>query len=296
MNDRKPAERPPLSNPTLYHAALTDDERSPAFKWHAHSDSPRSSQAFCVSAFGSLRSVSAKDNILNALFARHIPDLPRCEGRRWTIRLEAEDPDLLSERGSNQPTSIDALCSTDNAVVCIESKFVTDAAAGFGSCGQHPRTCHGFHGPGSDKAKGTQAWCRLENWEGKRSPRNYWSFGRRWFRPEVFRVQSAGEVCPLRGANYQLMRNFLFAAALAERDRRSSFGVLAIAPRRFAPLLEAQVAAFRTDVLRTEFHGCISFATYESYIELLENCTEPKVADLAGFLAQRIRVVVDQKH
>ena len=177
----------PLRNPTLHPRALTEQERDPDFKWHTYSQSPRSSQAFCLSAFGTLRSIGAKDRILEGLFRHALPGFPRRNRpRRWSIVPEAERPELLSEFGTQQATSIDALCVSSDEVACIESKFATDAAHGFGGCGQFPDYCAGFRGPSSDAKKQTRAWCRLENWEGRQSPRTYWSSGKTWFRPEIF--------------------------------------------------------------------------------------------------------------
>lgn len=283
----------PLRNPTLHPRALTEHERDPDFKWHPHSQSPRSSQAFCLSAFGTLRSIAARDRILEGLFRHALPGFPRRNRpRRWSIVSEAERPELLSEFGTQQATSIDALCVSSDEVVCIESKFVTDAAHGFGGCGQFPSKCAGFRGPGSDAKKQTRAWCRLENWEERRSPRTYWSFGKTWFRPEIFQQQKAGDTCAFRGSNYQLMRNFLFAAAMAERDKKSHFHVLTIGPRRFAPVLAEQVATFRREVLLPEFQDLIAFVDYEEYADLLDAANDPSAAELAEFLRERIRHVV----
>lgn len=281
------------SNPTLHPRALTDAEKHESFKWHSHAGSPRSSQVFCLSAFGTLRSLPVRDRVLESLFRTALPGFPeRRRPRTWTITPEAEDERLLSEYGTSQPTSVDALCLSSDEVVCIESKFATDAAHGFGGCGQFPRSCAGHYGPGSDLSGNQASWCRLENWKRGRSPRAYWSFGRQHFRPEVFSKQVAGEECPLRGSNYQLMRNFLFAAAMAERDRKSWFGVLTIAPRRYAGELRAQVAAFRERVLLPHHSDRVSFLDYESYCELLRQTRDADADDLAEFLESRIDAII----
>lgn len=200
-------------------------------------------------------------------------------------------PELMSEFGS-QPTSIDALCVSSDEVICIESKFATDAKEGFGTCSQFPKSCAGFRGPGSDLAQNTAAWCRLENWDGSRSPRSYWSLGKRWFRPEIFELQKPEDKCALRGFNYQLMRNFLFAAALAERDKKSHFGVLTIGPRRFSSILEDQVGAFRRDVLQDDFADLVAFVDYEEYADLLAEKASEHAVQLSGFLLERISDVL----
>lgn len=111
-------------------------------------------------------------------------------------------------------------------------------------------------------------------WDGERSPRTYWTLGRAFFRESVFAKQADGEKCPFDGPNYQLMRNFLFAAALAQRKKLPSFGVVAIAPARTAGKLERQIDSFRTAILQTEFASCVRFVTYERLIELLRETGE----------------------
>ena len=88
------------------------------------------------------------------------------------------------------------------------------------------------------------------------------------------------------------MRNFLFAASIAERDRKSHFGVLAIGPRKYAPLLTEQVAAFRRDVLLPEFRDLIAFVDYEAYADILVAANVPDAAELAEFLRERIHNVL----
>lgn len=285
----------PVDNPTLHPRALTERERAPSFKWHTYAQSPRSSQAFCLSAFGTLRSIGTRDGILEVLFRHAFPTFPsRSRPRRWAIIPEAENSELLSEQGRTQATSIDALCQSSDEVVCIESKFATDAAHGFGGCSQFPTKCAGFRGPGSDIAKRTGAWCRLESWENERSPRAYWSLGKSWFRPEIFREQTIDSACALRGSHYQLMRNFLFAAAMAERDKKSHFFVLTIGPRRFAPKLAEQVLAFRREILLPAFHKQIAFVEYEDYAQILDMADDPDAKELAEFLRERIQNVVER--
>lgn len=276
-------------NPTLHPDALLDDEKKTGFPWHVYADSERSSQVFCLSAFGTLRGLDAKDPVMDALFARAFPGTALATGQRnWRLQPEASDSDLLSEAGA-QPTSIDMLCTAEDAVVAIESKFASDAAEGFGRCSQAgKRACAGFRGPGSDLRTGTSHWCRLEVAEGDRSARAYWTLGRRWFRPEIFARQANGEVCAMSGPNYQLMRNFLFAVTMAERDGKGSFAVLTIGPQRFQDVLSRQVDAFRRDVLQPAYADRIAFVDYETYAYLLEFSGDNTARDLAEFLRERM--------
>jgi len=168
-----------------------------------------------------LATIGATQGILNAFLSESFPYLfDSVQTGPWTITAEAGDRSLLGEWG-RQPTSIDALCVSPAGVVAIESKFDRDAHDGFGTCSRArvtektDRACEGFYGPGSDRRTGTAAWCRLEMWEGRRSPRLYWTLGKAYFKPSVFQRQVVGETCPFSGPTFQLMRNFLFAASVA---------------------------------------------------------------------------------
>jgi hypothetical protein len=129
-------------------------------------------------------------------------------------------------------------------------------------------------------------------WDGERSPRTYWTLGRAFFRESVFAKQADGETCPFDGPNYQLMRNFLFAASLAQRKKLPSFGVVAVAPARTAGKLERQIDSFRTAILQPEFASCVRFVTYERLIELLRETGEAGAVGLADFLEGRIAELI----
>ena len=150
----------------------------------------------------------------------------------------------------------------------------------------------GYYGPGSDLKTRTGAWCRLEVWDGERSPRTYWALGRTFFRDGVFAKPAEGQTCPFNGPHYQLMRKFLFAAALAQRQRLASFGVVVIAPARKSGKLEQQVESFRTTVLQPQFGSRVQFVTYERLIELLRHSGDPGAAALATFLEGRIAELI----
>lgn len=190
-------------------------------RWHRHADQPHSSQVFCVSAFGALRSLPVQDQVVGRLLGQ--PVATNDAGPNWHIELEVVRSNLLSEHGRVQPSSIDVLLRTQQAVVCVEAKFLKDADAGFGGCSQPKKNkkggikCAGYFGPGSDLKTRTNAWCRLEVWDGHRSPRTYWTLGRAFFQASVFAKQAEGQKCPFNGPHYQLMLIFLFAAALAQQ-------------------------------------------------------------------------------
>jgi hypothetical protein len=277
-------------NPQL-HAALSSAERLARVPWHSHADRPNSSQVFCVSAFLRLAQLPVRQAILSALFSRAFPDLQDGE---WALEPEFTDNTLLGEAGAGQPTRIDMLCVSPTAVVAIESKFDRDARDGFRGCSQYqvgverPGRCLGFYGPGSDAGTGTHAWCRLEVWHGRRAPRLYWALGRTYFQPEVFKRRAPSDICPFRDSNFQLMRNFLFVAALAARDAREKFAVLVLCPNGRSEAFERQVKRFRDEVLLGTCHERVRLLHYEDYIRLLQDSSDADANELGTFLHHRI--------
>lgn len=246
-------------NTTLYPKALLAGEGA-SLRWHKDAHRPQSSQVFCVSAFGTLRHLPVRDGVIRQLLG--LPDGATTSDPTWSIELEKVQADLLSEYGRVKASSVDALLLNRQAVFCVESKFSTDAKYGFRGCSQPEKdkngviNCAGYYGPGSDLKTNTNAWCRLEIWDGDRSPRTYWTLGRAFFRESIFAKQADHEKCPFNGPFYQLMRNFLFAAALAQQKKLLPFGVVAIAPARRSAKLEQQLKSFRETVLQPQFGGC----------------------------------------
>ena len=231
------------------------------------------------------------DLVLN-VFLRTVLANIESNVRSWDVDVERECPELLSETGDGlQPTSIDVFLESEDAVVCIESKFASDAASGVGPCpqvsGRHsrPGRCRGFHGRGSDLA-GTDAWCRLSIADGERPPRLYWELAKRCFTPDVFVQQSEDEKCPFYEM-YQLMRVFLFADQYALRHHKSHFAVLVMAPERRATKLRRQITAFRP-MLLLQLRERLQFASYESFVNALISVggTHPK--NVAQFLTDQI--------
>jgi len=283
------------ANSSYFKGALGDAEGE-GIKWHSPEE-PRSSQIFCISAFGGLRRLPDWQQILSRLFGVHLPGLGADPSWAQPI-FEYFDRSLMAETGPVTPTSVDVFYSSASAAVCIESKFLFDAREGFGGCSQ-PRTkgvdgtmsCAGYYGPGSDLKTRSTANCRLEVPDGRRGARRYWDLGRRYFLDHVFRPQSPGEICPLSGSSFQLMRNFLFAAEAAG-DRRA-FGVLAIAPGKTSAVLKEQIAQFRSGILRPEYQHHVALASYEQLIALLHESGSSDASQLGHFLETRINTLIE---
>jgi hypothetical protein len=254
--------------------------------WHTHAASPQSSQTFCVSAFGPLIDHGNSDQICHTLAERAFNGWRNCDGR-WKILLEFSDRTLLNEM-IGKPSQIDVLLVGPDSAITVESKLVVDAHAGLGCCGKFgDNKCKGFYGPGSD-AKSPATWCLLERWDGGRSPRLYWTLGRSFFKSSVFLQQKEGETCPFRDSNYQLMRNFLLAAAYSQKKKKKQFGTLVLCPRTFSEKLASQVQSFREDVLLPEYADKVSLVYYDDYISLLRNSNDGKLGQVAEFLQCRL--------
>jgi len=270
----------PLLYSGVYEAVMSS---RPNFPWHRYATSPHSSQAFCLSAFVPLWSLPEADAVLDEFVHRALPELPFHE-RHWTVKVEFECPATLGETGGAHRTSIDTLLEADDVVVCVESKFITDAAEGLGKCRQpRERACRGFHGRGSDPSN-DEAWCHLDVRAG--DPRPYWRLAQKYLTEEALNEQTAQERCPLLDT-YQLMRNFFFAAEWAETERKAYHAAVVIVPSRFGTKLTKQVEDFRA-LSRPEQRGFVTLAPYEDYISALDSLGGVEGKVLATFLSGAI--------
>ena len=86
------------------------------------------------------------------------------------------------------------------------------------------------------------------------------------------------------------MRNFLFAAALAQKKRTPQFGLVVISPKRTSERLNKEITDFQQTILQQEYTERIRLCHYELFIELLH--THSPAKELANFLAQRINELI----
>jgi hypothetical protein len=89
------------------------------------------------------------------------------------------------------------------------------------------------------------------------------------------------------------MRNFVFSAALAQREKKPRFGVVVIAPKKTAGRLEKEVDAFRSTILQPQFGGSVQVVYYERLVELLRQSNDIEADLLGQFLASRIADALD---
>ena len=281
-----------LGSAHLYRGQLPRYCNLEDFSWHSHAGRSNSSQVACINAFGHTADLDGGvgNKVFGDFFSAAFPEMAtKARRRRWTVELEYEDPSLLNEYGTRQPTSIDAFCTTSTDVVAVEAKFDRDAMDGFGCCSQpKAKACAGHHGPGSDLRTGANVDCRLEAWDRNRSPRLYWVLGKQYFQQSALQPQEEGVSCPLSGPSYQLMRNFLFAASYAIRERKRNFGVAVVCPKRRRETLSTQLEQFRDSILLPEYRDRIQLLTYDYLIDLLRNHLPKDERSLSDHLTSQL--------
>lgn len=279
-------------NPQFY-PALGNEATLSTLPWHAFADSPKSSQAFCVSAFAGLGLLPT--DVQTAVIRATIGNEGANEfGGPWKITLEHSDPFVLDEHGG-QATSVDALLTSPTTVVAVESKFWVDAREGFGGCSQvKSGSCRGFFGVGSAiPAFARDARCVLDADvpHSDRTARRYWRLGRLYFQAQALASQPPDEKCPFLAGHFQLMRNFLYAAVMARGRDAREFRMLVLCPQRTSGRVEEQVEAFQGDILKPGFADRILFRPFEVFIDALRSTGDPEASSLAAFLESRIETV-----
>jgi hypothetical protein len=286
-----PLARRPL-DPTahVYSGARAHVARWPPGHWHAAIAAPTSSQALCVSVWGTIASHPQRATILQGIFTAAGLDLGDLSSPTITCEDGADGTlaHLLNETGGNAtPTCVDALVDWSAGAVCIESKFTEPS---FGACGQTSvRTdrppaapagtkillrpaCDGTHGTGSDFKTKTRAPCRLSTWDGSRAPRLYWDLAWEPFRADV--LTPDGRLCPFSGPSFQLMRNLALARAkAAPRSTRPARDQAPVVNHRQWGLLVVHVRAHPNAVRHR--------AEFDAFRALLLDDVKPRVALIA---------------
>jgi hypothetical protein len=106
----------------------------PRSRWHTGIGSPNSSQALCVSVWGTLASHPERDSILEEILdlaGLHV-GTPRATRITCEAGADGTLAHLLNEVGGNTtPTCVDALIQWPGATIAVESKFTE---TGFGGC------------------------------------------------------------------------------------------------------------------------------------------------------------------
>jgi hypothetical protein len=256
------------------------------FSWHRSretgfpdSDVPHSSQAFCISVWGTLAQPEAGEarRILYCLLDdRALFD--RSEVRPLTS-LEFTDRSVLNEYGAI-PTNVDAFLEYSNLTVAVESKLTEE----FGRCSQAKKKhCKGDYGPGSDLKTGTDAHCRLEVADGTRTPRRYLEVMHRQSTEGAYVV---GQKCPYAGPGYQVMRNIAFAAEYARRSE-SDWRVIFAFPAELSTESRSDVAAI-VELLKPEYRNQVHSLDYRYLAESFARGNDSTAHDLGIYMMSRL--------
>jgi len=261
-------------------AAIPDWE---TFDWHRSNgaidtDVPHSSQAFCISVWGTLARGDA--GAARAAVADLLGDQASRDALREapTLRLEHVSRPVLNEY-LGKATNIDAFLIWPGLAIAVESKLRED----YGPCSQAPRNCTGRYEVGSDLKTGTDAPCRLEVQDGKRTPRAYWEVMGSLAHPGAY---PTGERCPFAGGGYQVMRTIAFAARHAERqgcDWRAVFVFPGSRSLRSGKTIDAV-----TEPLLGEHKKRVLRLDYEALARRLVSSDDPTSLQLGRYMEDRL--------
>lgn len=282
----------------LFHGALRHVDLHVGDGLEARSSVPWSSQALCISVFGTIAESANRAALMQSILAAAGVDVNVAGDPEVLCEVRGRR-DLLNEIGGSNATCPDVLVEWPGLTLTIESKFTEhlspcgqiDLRLSKGSREIHPKTCSGNHETGSDLKTKTDAACRLtiaenEGRRGYRSPRRYWEVGSRLFGAEV--IEPPREPCPFADGKYQLMRNLCFASALAESQSPTKGHAFVLAYVEGAPSAAdsvADFAAFREMLLAAEA-ARVGSITYETISDVLASAGE---AELAGWVRRRLQ-------
>lgn len=256
------------------------------FPWHKGSDGVpdtylrRSSQALCISVWGTLARPDgdrARETLASVLGDPMISGVVAVAPE---LRFEFVDADVLNEKGSGNPTNVDALLVLPGLVVVVESKFTER----FGSCSQvSSRQCTGRYEEGSDLKTRTDALCRLSIADGRRTPRRYWDVMR-----SLGGVDSylPGGECPFAGPGYQVMRNVAFAAEYAER-KGSDWRTIFAFPEALSPKSSQDIDSV-VSPLKEQNRKRVLQLDYQRLAIALADGDDPMSTDLSRYILGRI--------
>lgn len=177
------------------------------FKFHKDAHRKNSSQVLAVDFWGCLKLSKYKNQIINMLFKHDCIN--------WDIKFECTFKNLLNEHTSTQ---IDVLLESETNVIIIESKFTEDAG---GSCSQtkinnrigKPQ-CNGFYQTQINPINNIEEKCSLT---GKGI--QYWKY---IFDKNIFDKNIENSPCPIKGEEFQWIRNICFAAKYGEVTNKKS--------------------------------------------------------------------------
>jgi hypothetical protein len=229
----------------IFPAAHQACEPWEAFPWHAgrggaiDTHVAHSSQALAIDVFGTIKTSSNRDVILDALATT----LGVPTGGPWTISLEwVARPTLLNEP---RPTQVAVYVESPWSVMLIECKFTEQDG---GACSQtvkrnNSMPCNGNYVQQINHGNDMASRCALSG-EGIQ----YWDII-----PKVFHLdaQTDYQPCPFAGPAYQWMRNLVVAYKVARQKNKQPAVVIVYAESPGLPMAQKVRSKEWTQFART---------------------------------------------
>lgn len=256
----------------IFPAAHQACEPWETFPWHTGADVAHSSQALAIDVFGTIKTSSHCDTILDAI-AESI-GLPA--GGPWTITLEwRARPTLLNEPC---PTQVDVYVENPGSVILFECKFTEQDG---GACPQTVRRngtspCNGNYAPSilsspsvppGVSGNRSSLRCALS---GKGI--QYWDII-----PKVFHLedQTDYQPCPFAGPAYQWMRNLVVAYKVARQKNKQPAVVIVYADSPGLPMAQKVRSPEWTEFTRTvrQDQVPIHVLSYQKILKLAQEAT-----------------------
>lgn len=259
-----------------------------AFRWHRtngvpDSHVPHSSQAFCISVWGTFASTVGKavrhavvgllqDPVFEEAVEGYDAELP--------FVLESDSRKLLNEFGGTQ-SHLDGALRLETLIAVIESKLREP----LGACSQAKNGhCSGIYGPGSDLKLKKQDPCRLEYHDRNRTPRLYWDIMKPISRDGVYRF---GQACPFAGSGYQVMRNIAAAVRMTTETKTSQWRAIFAYP---ADAATQEAIRLVRDKLREEHQRRVLTLDYIALAKALNCSADVTARGLARHMAVRLGI------
>ena len=240
-----------------------------AFPWHAgrggaiDTHVAHSSQALAIDVFGTIKTSSQRDSILDAL--AKILGLPT--GGPWTITLEwVARASLLNEP---RPTQVDVYAENPWSVILFECKFTEQDG---GACSQTVKRkdsipCNGNYVQQINHDNDMTSRCALS---GKGI--QYWDII-----PKVFHfdVQTDYQPCPFAGPAYLWMRNLVVAYKVARQKNKQPAVVIVYADSPDLPMAQKVRSPEWTEFTQTvrQDNVPLHVLSYQEILTLVQHTT-----------------------
>ncbi|MCA9500636.1 MAG: hypothetical protein KC588_15690 [Nitrospira sp.] len=244
------------------------------FPWHTgrggaiDTHVTHSSQALAIDVFGTIKTSSDCDAILDALAT----NLGVPTGRPWEITLEwRARASLLNEP---RPTQVDVYVENPHSVILFECQF-TDQDGG--ACSQTVRRngsvpCNGNYARQANREIDMTSRCALSE-----KDIQYWDVI-----PKVFHLDAQTDYrpCPFAGPAYQWMRNLVVAYKLARQKNKQPAVVIVYADSADLPMAQKVKTHEWHEFTRTIRQDQVPFHV-RSYQEILM-CAQKTARDSSG--------------